>query len=351
MVRQLIGSVFVLGAALLAGCDKGSGSSTGGDAATQPAPVAEVRIGFFPNLTHGQAVMGISSGDFARAIAPAKLTVRPFNAGPALNEALLNGQLDIGYVGPGPATTAFAISHGEGVRVIAGSAANGVVIVARPGSGINTLADLAGKHLATPQRANTQDIAARHYLTTTLHETDLSTVLPISNADQAGEMARGHIDAAWDPEPWGSLLASTAGATVVGQEKDLWPNHEFSLTVVVTTPGFLSAHPDVVEEVLRVHHAWTLKLAANPAQYAGAMDDALGGFTGKRLPAGVTASAISRVKYTEEALPDTLQSYAQWAFDLGFTKQPPHLDGLLDLTILKKIQAEAATSQPTAMAR
>ena len=81
------------------------------------------------------------------------------------------------------------------------------------------------------------------------------------------------------------------------------------------------------------------------------MDDALAGFTGKRLPAGVTASAIKRVKYTEQALPESLQSYAQWAFDLGFTHQPPHLDGLVDLTILKKVDAEAATSQPTAMAR
>ncbi len=89
-----------------------------------------VRIGYFANLTHAQAVLGVSSGDFAKAVAPTKLSSRVFNAGPALMEALLAGQIDIGYVGPGPAITAYGRSPGD-IRVIAGASANGVLIVAR----------------------------------------------------------------------------------------------------------------------------------------------------------------------------------------------------------------------------
>src|SRR5690349_24033394 len=114
-VRVLI--LALIGA--LAGC----GSR---DAASGPSP--EVRIGYFANLTHAQAVLGVSSGEFASAIAPAKLTPRVFNAGPSLVEALFAGEIDIGYVGPGPVLSAYSKSHGQAIRVIAGAAANGVVI-------------------------------------------------------------------------------------------------------------------------------------------------------------------------------------------------------------------------------
>src|SRR5258706_5122464 len=124
-----------------------------------PAPLAQVRIGYFANLSHAQAVLGVSSGEFAGALAPAKLTTKVFNAGPTLIEALFAGEIDIGYVGPGPALAAHTRSKGDGIRVIAGTAANGVGIVARAGSGIEKVADLKGKRVGTPQHGNTQDIA------------------------------------------------------------------------------------------------------------------------------------------------------------------------------------------------
>ena len=306
--------------AILPGCDRSHSTTT---------PLTEVRLGFFPNVTHAQAVLGIASGDFARAVGPAKLTPRPFNAGPSLIEALFAGQIDVGYVGPGPVITAYARSHGQGIRVISGAAADGVVIVARPGSGIKTLADLKGRKVATPQHGNTQDIAARHYMIATLGQPDADNVLAIPNADQAATMARGNIDAAWVPEPWGAVLMRSAGATLVGQEKDLWPAHTFALTVVVTTPEFLAAHPDVVAKLLAVNHDWTTKLAADPARYAGPLDDALATFTGKRLPPGVTADALTRVRFTEDPSPATFDANAKWAYDLGLAHDQPDLTDLI----------------------
>src|SRR4029079_2516411 len=109
------------------GCD-GRQSLDSESASAQPP--REVRLGYFANLTHAQAVLGVSSGEFATAVAPAKLTTRVFNAGPSLFEALFGGEVDIGYVGPGPVLAAHSKSRGEAIRVIAGAAANGVVIVA-----------------------------------------------------------------------------------------------------------------------------------------------------------------------------------------------------------------------------
>src|ERR1700735_4847349 len=132
MKVSTIAGIFAI-AFLAYGCDRQGNSQS----PTTTAAAQEVRLGYFPNLTHGQAVLGVSSGDFATAIAPAKLTPRQFNAGPDLINALLAGNIDIGAVAPGQAINGFVQSHGQGIVVISGAAANGVVIVARKDSGIN----------------------------------------------------------------------------------------------------------------------------------------------------------------------------------------------------------------------
>jgi hypothetical protein len=63
-------AVLVLG--LVLSCRGGSKSSD---------PGARVTIGYFANLTHAQAVLGVASGDFERAVAPAKFETKLFNAG------------------------------------------------------------------------------------------------------------------------------------------------------------------------------------------------------------------------------------------------------------------------------
>jgi NitT/TauT family transport system substrate-binding protein len=316
----------------ISGCDR---NQTGSGSAGQ----VEVRLGFFPNVTHAQAVLGVTSGDFEKAVSPAKFTSVQFNAGPSLIEALNARQIDVGYVGPGPVINAFAKSHGQGIRVVAGAAANGVLIVARTGSGIAAMNDLKGRKIATPQARNTQDIAARHYVTAVLGQADSNNVLPVSNTDQFSMMQRGQIDAAWVPEPWGSLLISQAGATLVGQEKDLWPDKEFSLTVIVTTPEFLKNHADIVQKLLAVNRDWTNRLNSNPADCIPQLEDGLFKLTNKKLPAGVVASSVSHVKFTEEPLPATFAANAQWAFDLQFTREKTDLTGLMNLSILQKLPA------------
>ena len=314
----------------LSGCDRSQAAE-----AARP-----VRVGYFANLTHAQAVLGVSSGEFANAIAPRKLETQVFNAGPSLIEALLAGEIDVAYVGPGPALNAQLRTHGQGIRVIAGAASNGVLIVAREGSGIKTFQDLRGHTLATPQHGNTQDLAARHFLSANLGQTDDSFIVPISNAEQAGMMTRNQIDASWAPEPWGSFLVAKAGAHIVCEEKDLWPDHQFTLTVVVVTPEFLAEHADIVEALLKVHRAWTRRLNENPAACLPQLDAGLFALTGKRLPKGVLSSAIKRVTFTDEPLLATFGALANWTYEMHFTVQPPNLNGLVDTSILQSLQKQ-----------
>ena len=350
--HRIVGSAYAGGAlvlvlavmTLLAGCkskdaDSGSGqTATATQPAAQPA-LAEVRLGYFGNLTHAQAVLGVASGEFADAIKPATLKTKVFNAGPSFIEALLANQIDIGYVGPGPTLNAFVKTHGEGIRVLSGAAANGVLIVAAKDSGINTLEDLKGKRVATPQPGNTQDIAAKYFLTHNLHQEDTHNVLSFDNSQQAGLMERGEIDASWAPEPWGSRLVAEAGAHVVAEEKDIWPNKEFVLTLVVTSPEFLKAHPEVVRQILGVHHAWTVRLKNDPEKFVPQLEDGLFAVNQKRLPKGVLQSSIKTVKFLDDPLPDTLKTMAEWAYELKLSPHPPKLDGLVDTSVIDSVKS------------
>jgi NitT/TauT family transport system substrate-binding protein len=327
-------TAFAIGVVLLPGCRKSS-----------PADGQQVvRIGYFANLTHAQAVLGVASGDFAKAVAPAKLETKLFNAGPSLIEALFAGEIDIGYVGPGPVISAQARSHGKGIRVVAGAAADGVALVVRKDSGITSLAQLAGRKLATPQLGNTQDISARHYLSQVLGQKDLGNVTPVENSQQAALFARNEIDAAWVPEPWGQVLISQTGATLLAEEKDLWPEKEFVLTEVVTSPEFLAKHPDTVEQVLRAHRVWTDRLTRDPGTYAAPLGDALFGLTGKRLGASILKDSLARVKFTDDPNASTLKTFASWTHDLGFERYPVDLNDLVDTKILQQLLAEKPTA-------
>jgi NitT/TauT family transport system substrate-binding protein len=301
-------------------------------------PPAELHLGYFANVTHAQAVLGVSSGDFQKALGDTKLEPKVFNAGPSLIEALIAGDIDIGYVGPGPAITAWSTTHGQEITVIAGAAANGVLIVAGPNSNIHTLADLTGKRIATPQRNNTQDISARHYLRDVLHQASDRDIIPVANSEQVGRMIAGDIDAAWAPEPWGSRLVAEAGGTIIAEEKDLWPDHQFSLTVVIARPDFLRQHPDAVRKVLAVHRDWTKRLSDSPQAYSAQLQSALYALTHSKLAPDILKSSLKHVTFTDDPLPHTFQTMAEWSLQLRVIREPLSLDGLFDTSILDSLR-------------
>ena len=69
-----------------------------------------------------------------------------------------------------------------------------------------------------------------------------------------------------------------------------------------------------------------------------ALEAALFKLTNKKLPDGVLADAITRVQFTEDPLPDTLAKMAAWSHEIGFLKDQPKLDGLVDTALLNELR-------------
>ncbi len=302
-----------------------------------PAPEAAarvVRIGYLPNFTHAQAVAGAERGDFGRALAGVKVEFRTFNAGPALIEALFAGEIDLGYVGPSPTVNAYAKSGGEEIRVIAGAAANGAAVVVQPGAGIEKPEDLLGKRIATPQYGNTQDVAARFFVTQTLKGklADAggdTTIVNAENADILTLLRKGDIDAAWVPEPWATRLVAEAGGRILFEEKSQWPGGKFTITNVIARRGFLEANGDLVKRFLEAHDGLTAWLNANPEEGAKVVNDGIRRVTGKALPTETLRQAWSRVEFTTDPLIETTKEQAKRAFAIGQSKAVPDFSRLL----------------------
>ena len=311
----------------------------------QQKPVV-IRVGYFPNITHAQALVGRSNGQFEKALGPGvQVEWKAFNAGPSAIEALFANAIDMTYVGPNPTVTGYVRSQGEAVRVIAGAASGGASLVVRQGSGIQQASDFHGKKVATPQMGNTQDVALRSWLRANgLKSREKGgdvQVLPITNADQLTLFLKGQLDAAWAPEPWAARLVHEGGGKIFLDERDLWPNRQFVITDLIVNPKFLKEHPDIVKNFLRTHVELTDWIGKNTAQAKQIMNQQLQKETGKPLAPEVMDDAFSRMQVTYDPIRSSLQKSTQQAFDEGFLgRTQPDLSGLYDLTLLNEVLRE-----------
>ncbi len=122
-------------------------------------------IGYFPNITHATALVGLQKGFFAKELRGTRLKTQVFNAGPSAMEALNAGAVDIAWVGPAPAVNGFVRSKGRSLRILSGSASGGASLVVNPDR-IGSPADVRGRRIATPQIGGTQDTALLHWAAT-----------------------------------------------------------------------------------------------------------------------------------------------------------------------------------------
>ncbi|HLG36699.1 MAG TPA: ABC transporter substrate-binding protein, partial [Nitrososphaera sp.] len=216
-----------------------------------------IRIGYFLNVNHAQAVIGIGKGDFHLALEGIEVRKQEFNAGPSVIEAMLARQIDVAYVGPNPAINGYLKSDGNLLRVISGAASGGAVFVIRNDAGIQSVADFDGKKFASPQIGNTQDVALRKYLLDNGYDTKEKggtvEVLPAKTADIVTLMLKKEIDGAWVPEPWGAKLVKENNARIFVDERTLWPNGEFVTAHVIVRTDYLESNPETVKRFLKAH--------------------------------------------------------------------------------------------------
>ena len=313
-----------------------------------------LRIGYFPNLNHAQAVIGLQQeGDFQRILNAnnsngnnsVKIESFVFNAGPSAIEALFGGQIDVAYVGPNPAINGYLASGGQGIRIISGVASGGASFVVRNDSGIESMKDLGGKKFASPQLGNTQDVALRKYLMDNGFKTTENggnvTVVPITPADILTLMLKMEIDGAWVPEPWATRLVKEANGKIFVDERELWPpDGNFVTANIIARTDYLKENPDIIKRLLQAHIDKTVWINENKEQAITTFNGALKKITGKTIPEDEIRDALMRLEFTYDPIKESLLKMADNAYELGYLGNGGSkldLSNIFDLTILNDI--------------
>ncbi|MEU6912549.1 aliphatic sulfonate ABC transporter substrate-binding protein [Streptomyces olindensis] len=330
---------------LLTACGYGSQSTDDGKqsqvaAGAKKLSADEVKIGYFPNLTHATALVGVQEGLLQKELGGTTIKPSTFNAGPSEIEALNAGSIDIGWIGPSPAINGYTKSNGRNLRIIGGSTSGGVKLVVNPDR-IKSLQDVKGKKIATPQHGNTQDVAFLNWVKDQGWKVDAASgrgdvsVVRTDNKVTPDAYKSGSIDGAWVPEPTASKLVSEGGKVLL-DESTLWPDKKFVITNIIVRQEFLKQHPDVVEAVLRGSVRTNAWINAHPDRAKASANKALETLSGKALPADVLDPAWKSITFLDDPLASTLRTEADHAVKAGLLEKPD-LKGIYDLAPLNKV--------------
>ena len=287
----------------------------------------KVRIAYFPNITHTQALILKNQKTLENQWKDTcEVSWTSFNAGPAEIEALFAEEIDIGYIGPVPAISASVKSDGD-IRIISNAANAGTVLLTGKDSDIQSVKDLSGKKIAVPQLGNTQHLC----LLSLLEDSGLKTadkggnvtISASSNADILNLMGNGSVDAALVPEPWGSTIEKTCNANVLlDYDKVFWEGN-YPVTVVVAREDFIEEHPGLVKDFLKAHEDVSRFINDNAKKSQEIVNQEIEGTTGKSIAADVIQRSFNRIRIDTNLNQEAIMKFASLSKAEGFITKVP----------------------------
>ncbi|KAB7707858.1 aliphatic sulfonate ABC transporter substrate-binding protein [Bacillus aerolatus] len=323
--------ILLLLAGVLAGCSsseegKGEGKK-------------KVVIGYFPNLDHVPAMVAKEKGYYEEALGEdVDVEYKSFPDGGAFMVALKTGDVHAGLVGPGPVMNNF--TNGADVKIVAGGSSGGTVIVARNGSGIESVADFAGKTFITPGVGCTHDVQMETFIKDFGIESNRiggnlkhTTGKP---AQYAGLFESGKVDLAAVPEPWGSLLVKEEGAKIIVDSDEISFGTSLPNSVLATSGKLVKEDPELVQKIVDAHQKAIDFINENPEEAKELTIASIKKDTKQELAKDVVDSAWKRITYTSEVNEEVMQEFANSSYDLKFLKTQPDFTALIDKQFTKK---------------
>jgi ABC-type taurine transport system, periplasmic component len=209
-------------------------------------PQNEIRIGILN--TPNDVAVARNKNFFKEKFPNKKITFITFDSGVDANKALMSGGVDFATMGD--TNGIVALTAGIPVKLLwinEMCGANESLIV-KKGSGINSLADLKGKKIATPFASTS------HYsLMITLKKAGLEKKVQLLDMDTQNIVAawkRGNIDAAYTWQPTLSQL-QTDGKVLV-DSSDLSKAGYSTGNITLVSKAFLKQHPQDVKKFVSV---------------------------------------------------------------------------------------------------
>ncbi len=299
-----------------------------------------IRIGYFANINHAQAIIAIANNTFTNKLDEIgyKVEYVRFNAGTEAIQALLSRKIDLTYTGPVPAIIGNTMSNNE-IKIIAGSASGGSLFIVRDDLNINEPLDLMNKRLATPDYGNTQDIALRSYI----KEHGLVpkefggnvNILYVKGPEALILFAKKELDGIWLPQPWATLVLKKSNSKIFLDEKELWPDNKFSTTVLVTRDDFIKEHSEALKKILEAHKETTDWLNNNKDKSIPIIQRYLEQETKEKFDYDIIKEALYNIEFTIDPIPYSINEYGRKAYELRIINKIPNSKDILYLNLTK----------------
>lgn len=199
-------------------------------ALTSQAFAAEkFKVGYIRVMDDAQAIVAQEAGFYKKQGLDVELV--EFKSGTDLIKAIVGGQLDTGVLG---FTNAVAwASKGADLKVVGGAQHGYHAIIARDDAGINKVADLKGKTLASQAEGSTADTVLKGVVLKTAGlKVDDVNVMGVSPQVAVQSLVGKRVDAAFLFEPQASIAQLIAPVKQIYEIGEVWP---FPCMVVITS--------------------------------------------------------------------------------------------------------------------
>lgn len=321
MRKIILAAALILTSTVLTACGKGTGEGA-----------KEINLGYFPSLSHAPAMVGVDKGIIKEELKDYEINTSNFSDGSLFMDAMSTGQIDIGYVGPGPLINRFL--QGGDFVLVANSTVGENVLVVRNDIEYSSIKDLDGKIVATPSTGCTHDLLLRKMLQEQgmAVEENGGTVkrLPQKPSAMMGLFEQKQIDAALVSEPWASLMEAKKVARVVVDAYDIPWEGEVPATVLVVKKDFLEKNPEAVENFITAHEKSIDFINNNKQETMNIIVKQIKDITGQETELEIIENSFGRVKFTSEIDKDIMQAFADLTKEYGF------IEGSSDISKLSK---------------
>jgi NitT/TauT family transport system substrate-binding protein len=304
---------------------------------------SKVRIGWNINLGNAPAQIAAERGLFSKHGVEAD--VRSFGSGPVLTQAMATKQIDVAYVGFGPAYN-WLEKDLQTVALAQSSYGLGSVVV-RTDSGVKSLADLKGKSMAGSRKGSGNDALTRMLLLREMAKLEPDRdvqLVGMGEETKGATLLEKKVDAAFMVEPFTSQLVATGQARIVVNTVDVAPRHPWYL--IVARADWVKENRDLATRVVRAHIETVKLLNAGEATDSLARIfkiTAVTGIGGKVVsPEEIIRMARERVGFDYEINPKDMEFFERqvaWSKALELSSGTLRAQQLFDLTILNQVLA------------
>lgn len=271
-----------------------------------------VTIGYLPSDHDAALFVADAQGQYEKEGIKTKLV--QFNNGGDLMTAMASGEVDVGYVGITPVLS--SIEKGVPVKVISAAQTEGSGIVVSQDSGISSVADLAGKKIATPGEASIQHMLLTYYLKENGMSIGDVKVSAMKVPSMNDALKTNKIDGMITFEPY-VTIASENGANLLVDSADILPNHP--CCVVVASDKFIENHPNETQKILDIHKNATDYINNNTDEAAGLLPDNIVSDVEVEKKA---LSGFPFISGLDDNFKQDVMDFMNLEVDLGVLKQP-----------------------------